>query len=298
MTIKTIRGFRAPCLVLLVAALTAGAAAGFGDTDLVRAMWVWGSDEVLDPVRQNRLLEFARERRINRLYVSAWSALEKEPSGLAGFIKSSRSRGIDVELLFGEREWALSENHDRVLTIVERVIRFAEQYPDARPRALHLDIEPYNLPIWDADRNRVGRDLVDLFERVRARLDGTGLSLWVDIPIWFEKHQIDRGGTSRPLHELIIDAVDGVTLMDYRDSYRRIVKDAGNELQYASRQQKSVIVGVETLCIEPTSITFCEEGSEAMENILEQLDRDMAQRYSAYRGHAIHHFDSYRELQP
>lgn len=297
MSIKKIGGRRALCLALLVAVFVGRAGPGYGDAG-VRAMWVWGSDEVLEPSRQSRLLAFAGDRGINRLYVSAWSALVDDPGALAEFIKASRSRGIDIELLFGEQEWAFPENHDRVLGIVDRVIEFAERYPDSRPLGLHLDVEPYNLPQWDEAKNDVANNLVDLYRQVSARLAGTGLSLVVDIPIWFDKHEIARNGRNRPLHELIIDAVDGVALMDYRDTYDRIVNDAADELQYASRRKKTVVVGVETLCIEPISITFCEEGGGAMEGILDRLNREMVRQYPAYRGHAIHHFDSYRDLQP
>lgn len=268
------------------------------DGSLVRAMWIWGSEAVIDPARRSQLMDFAGDKGVTRFYAEAWSALVNEPDALAEFIRTSHSRGIEVELLFGDREWAFYENHQTVLDIADQMVDFVRRYPDARPIAMHLDVEPYSLQAWKDDKEYVANQMLDLYELVYQRLDGSGLLLVVDIPIWFDVHEITRNGETRLLHELVIDIVDGVALMDYRDTYDRIVNDAANELQYADRQQKTVVVGVETMCIEPETITFCEEGSDFMEGILERLDSEMPQQYGSYTGHAIHYFDSYMALQP
>ena len=262
----------------------------------IRALWVWGSRTVLNHNAREELLTFAADKGLNRLYLEASEALRYEPDALADFFRLSARRGIKTELLFGQPDWALPENHHHVATIIDRVANFAARYPDIEVAGIHLDVEPYLLTEWDTERSTLISNFIDLLESARAQANRAGLPLQADIPVWFDEHGIFRNGRSRTLHELVIDATDGVGLMDYRDERQRIVNDASNELQYAHAQNKPVIVGVETLCIEPTWITFCEEGSQFMEEVLGLVDGDL-RRYSSYAGTAIHHYDSYRSLK-
>lgn len=262
-------------------------------------MWVWGSDTVLDQTSRNKLLDFAVASGINRLYSEAEGLVIHEQSTLADFIRASRARGIEVELLFGMREWAFEENHHQVLALADQVIDYTRKYPDALPVAMHLDIEPWSLQEWADDVEGIANQLLDLFDKVRARLHEIDLPLTVDIPVWFDRVPVSRDGRpARPLYQLVIDAVDGVTLMNYRNTYQRLIDDAAPELLYASGAGKPVVVGVETLCIEPASITFCGIGRDVMESKLASLDLDMPLQYSSYSGHAVHHFWSFRDLAP
>lgn len=266
------------------------------ENDRVTAMWIWGSDVVLNSTSRDKLFTLAAEKDLNRLYLAAWSAFLNEQQALADFIVTANSQGIEVELLFGDPGWALHENHHYVVSIVDQVIAFAERYPEAPLAGIHLDVEPYLLPEWDHDMQSLANQFIDMLEAATARANGAALPLFADIPIWYDEHSIVRAGESRRLHQLVIDVTDGVGLMDYRDSRDRIVADALAELQYAATLEKPVTVGVETLCIEPESITFCEEGSAFMEQVLAEVDAEL-QQYSAYVGYAIHHFDSYLEME-
>lgn len=262
-----------------------------------RALWVWGSKVVLDSDARNQLFAFAAEKSLNRFYLEASEALRYDQDALAAFFTISQQRGIAVELLFGQPDWALPENHHQVASIIDRVADFAARYPDLTVAAIHLDVEPYLLTEWETERPELIASFIDLLESARSRTHRIGLPLYADIPIWFDEHGIFRNGQARTLHELVIDATDGVGLMDYRDTAERIINDASNELTYADRQGKPVVVGVETLCIEPTWITFCEEGSDYMDDVLHSVESEL-KSYSSYQGIAIHHFDSYRILQP
>ncbi|HCS26911.1 MAG TPA: hypothetical protein DIW43_05630 [Spongiibacteraceae bacterium] len=267
------------------------------ETTGVRALWVWGSAVVLDTNRAQQLFELAEQHALNRIYLAATQALEHDQTALANFFRRAQQLGIHIELLFGQPDWALPENHHYVLSVIDRAGAFAERFPDITVSAIHLDVEPYLLPEWDADRNSLGNAYIDLLESARARSGNLSMPLMADIPVWYDEHRITRNGQPRLLHELVIDATDGVSLMDYRDSSQRIINDASDELAYASLAAKPMVVGVETLCIKPIWITFCEEGSAAMNQILTIIDKDL-KRYTAYRGYAIHHLDSFLELAP
>lgn len=260
-----------------------------------RAIWIWEADYVLDRSRREELLAFVHDRGINTLYLNGIHPILYYQDALAEAIRTFRSEGVDIELTYGRPEWALYENHHKVMDFVDMSIEFTKRYPDAVPTGIHLDIEPHSISEWRDNHNSVANQLVDLFYKVRDRIAGTSLTLSVDMPVWFENYTISRGGNSRGLHKIIIDVVDGVTLMDYRDTRERLVKDAAEELRYASKAGKRVVVGVETKCVPTDLITFCEEGRRYMDRTMDAVEADL-QGYSAYGGSAVHLYESYRQL--
>lgn len=263
-----------------------------------RAMWIWKADTVLDIQRRNELMTFAANREINTFYIDARTPVLHNQYMLAEFIRASQARGISVELLFGKPEWALYYNHHEVLTLIDEATGFARRYPDAKPSAVHLDIEAHLVHQWQGDRNAVANQLLDLYEQVRNRLAPANLPLIVDMPVWYDQYVLPRRGQSRLMHEWIIDSSDGVALMDYRDTEARIINDADAELRYASASGKSMVVGVETMCINPEQITFCEEGSGVMNAVLGRVNSRLRSSHPSYRGVAIHHYEDYRRLRP
>ena len=263
-----------------------------------RAMWIWKADTVLNIQQRNELMAFAANREINTFYIDARTPVLHNQYMLAEFIRASQARGIRVELLFGKPEWALYYHHHEVLSLVDAAVGFARRYPDARPAAVHLDIEAHLVHQWQGDRNAVANQLLDLYEEVRRRVAPDNLPLIVDMPVWYDQYLLPRRGQSRLMHEWIIDSSDGVALMDYRDTEARIVNDAQEELRYASATGKSMIVGVETMCINPEQITFCEEGNGVMNAVLGRVNAQLRSQYPSYRGVAIHHYEDYRRLRP
>ncbi len=269
-----------------------------GNAAATRALWVWKADTVLNATRRQELFTFAANRELNTLYIDARTPVLHNQPALAEFIQLAQSRGLAVELLFGKPEWALYANHHEVLTLVDQAVAYTRRYPQARPTAVHLDIEAHLIHDWQSDRNSVANQLLDLYSEVDRRLAAVSLPLMVDMPVWYDIYTLPRYGRSRPMHEWIIDTTDGVALMDYRDTEARILNDADTELRYANATGKAMIVGVETMCIEPQQITFCEEGDRFMQGVLRSVNARLRGQYSAYRGVAIHHYEDYRRLRP
>lgn len=76
------------------------------------------------------------------------------------------------------------------------------------------------------------------------------------------------GCATRPLHEWVIDAVDGVVVMDYRDTPGQIVGQGQTQVQYAASVGKPVVVGLMLTSSTPTYTTFYEEGPTALETAM------------------------------
>ncbi|GAB3370595.1 hypothetical protein NCG89_09890 [Spongiibacter taiwanensis] len=263
-----------------------------------KGLWVWRADPVLDQGERTALVNFMSGKGLNAAYVDARIPVLNNHYMLSEFIRTLSRQGIAVELMFGKPEWALFEHHHEVLNLVDQSIEYLRRHPEEAPVAVHLDIEAHLVGQWQDNRNSVANQLLDLLAKVRSRLAGTGLPLVVDIPVWWDTFSVTRNGVSRPLHQWVIDGSDRTVLMDYRDTESRIVNDASQELQYAASKGKQVVVGVETMCIPPELITFCEEGARVMESVLANVDRRLKADQAAYRGTAVHHYHAYRNLRP
>jgi hypothetical protein len=89
---------------------------------------------------------------------------------------------------------------------------------------------------------------------VRQLAASGGLSLGADIPFWFDSRnafqELGAELDGRPVSEHLIDILDNLSIMDYRtEAYGPdgVVAHALDELTYAARRGKSVLIGLETV---------------------------------------------------
>lgn len=259
-------------------------------------LWVW-NDVVTVSTARAEFFAFARARAVRTIYLESQSLIQYNQSALASFINEAASYNMSVELLFGRSSWALAANHAVPTALAQMAVNFSRNLTGARPVGLHFDVEPYLLAEWDSDQNGTANQYLDLFESLASVTAGSGLKLTADIPFWFDGRFITRDGASRVLSEAIIDIVDRVVLMDYRDTASQIISYASSELNYARLVGKEVGIGVETKCGDLAYITFCEEGAAAMDQVLADV-LSVVGSNSAFAGFAIHHYGSYKILRP
>jgi len=264
-----------------------------------RALWVWNAEVVADDDAKARFFDFIRSEHINAIYLHAYGLLSVNPAALEDFI--AEAGDAEVELLIGDPSWALTANHSKILDFVQDAIVFTQNVGRAgRPVGLHFDIEPYLMDEWDSDREGTIAQYLDLLVAVRERLTEkkVPLLLSADIPFWYDTVEAIYDGETKPLHQHVQDIVDYVVIMDYRDSAGGsdgMIAHARNELSYANKTNKLVTVGVETNCIEPAKITFCEEGKAVMEQELYEA-RLSFEASPAFHGFAVHDYVGYAGL--
>jgi len=264
-----------------------------------RALWVWSEEVVTDDDARARFFEFIHSEHITALYLHAYGLLSANPAALENFI--AEAGDVEVELLAGDPSWALTAHHGEVLDFVQAAIAFTQGVGDAgRPVGLHFDIEPYLLDEWDSAQEETITQYLDLLVAVREELSEAEVPLFLsaDIPFWYDTIEATYNGQTKPLHQYVQDIVDCVVIMDYRDTAGGsdgIIAHAGDELFYASKTGKLVTVGVETNCIEPAKITFCEEGKAALEQELSEA-RLCFEASPAFHGFAVHDYAGYARL--
>jgi hypothetical protein len=271
-----------------------------------RGTWAWGGDIVDKSDARAAFFAFVATHPIRTVYVEAEALLggSADPPSLVSFVAEAKAKCIDVQLLFGNASWLHPAEQADAVALANKAVAFAKKHSDAAPVGVHFDVEPHGLPewhgdVWDANNEALVNDYVDLLEKLHAATGGSGLTLSVDIPFWWDgTSQITRSGKRRPAMEYVIDTVDVTTLMDYRDTEAGIVANAEDELAYASTVGKRVVVGVETLCgLTPTTVTFCEEGQSGLEKALAAA-RTKLETHSGFGDFAVHHYGSWSTLKP
>jgi hypothetical protein len=300
---------------------TGAAGAAPGDARPPRALWVWGCRDLLEGVSPDTTAETTAQRtffdflaaphgksenRITTLYLSGIprEALTAKPDtrqrqAARGLLQVAHRRGLKVEYLCGDPSWAWAANHGDALAYLRDVLAYNASEPFAQTRfdGFQYDVEPYLLKEWPAPQLR--RDFLALLERARTEITASGkgitaasFPLGAAIPRWFDQVSLNY------MDRAMLDRVDYLALMDYVDSAERLIADAENEIAFAAKADKRVVIGVETDRLpEEPGATFFQVGNVGMERALARAAQQYA-RSPGFGGFALHHRTSYQKMKP
>ena len=256
--------------------------------------WIWDTEEIIE---YEALIKTLGETNINRVYLQVNRDLPKE--SYQRFIKLAKIKDIEVYALDGSPKWLKKE--DQRNTAFQKWMQAYQKRSstDEQFGGIHLDVEPYATKDWDEDRQGMIRGYQEIIKEYKRLSTQLNMPLAADIPFWFDGQTFsnEEFGTGI-LSEWVIDQVDSVTIMAYRnfsEGNNGIIKLIEDEIRYAERKEKKVEVGVETQKLATEYLTFYGGDIEAMEKTL----NDVYARYhtsSSFTGFAIHKFESWEEL--
>ncbi|MGM0711854.1 hypothetical protein ACWKW1_06590 [Brevibacillus parabrevis] len=256
-----------------------------------RGTYIWRAE--LIGTEQAEILAFAKQNGVNLLYVRL--DLERPPSYYRDFVRQAKAAGIEVHAMGGHPIWALAESKGKIMKLVNWVKAYNRSVSeDEQFHGIHLDIEPYVMPVWREDKDEVLRQWMGNMEAFveETKRDGE-LEASVDLAAWLD-HTPVPGQPDLPFSHWMIQQLDHTTLMAFRDSADRIVGLVEQQLAYAQSIQKNIVVAVETKeSHEGSGISFYEEGMTEMERQLKQVTKSLAP-YESYMGHAIHAYDYWK----
>lgn len=233
------------------------------------ALWVWNTSEILaSKERQEDLLRFLAAQGITRIFLqlpegmsrrSAPGEITVDSEKLRPFLAKLNRAAVTVSALDGFKNYALPEWHDGVLRTIENVIRYnRESEPSERFSGIHYDVEPYLIKGFSGPRRQVFlHGYLELLEKIAHKTQQSQTQFGVDIPFWYDAADGPTGkpvpivfrGVAKPASEHVIDLVDEVAIMDYRTAAYGadgVIAMAQDELVYASKQGKQVLIGLET----------------------------------------------------
>ena len=290
----------------------------------LRAMWFWHTEEMLkSPSGVEDVLSFAVEHNIDHLFVQILTKEDagvtqiSDPAEMRAFISLATELGIKIHALDGAPNFALSDNHDTVLSKVQAVLDFNETAnASERFHAVRMDIEPYVLDEWrigGASQQgvinnllKINQDIADLIAQ-----DVNPIDFGIDIPFWFDaknkngtyKFTAEYKGEYANLATHLIRMVDNVGLMAYRNNPTgsdSTLELSRVELEIADHEDAAtVFIGFETKLPDgegiPKNITFGHLTSQRLEEAITKLEA-AASEYESFSGVAIHHYKSLKAL--
>ena len=261
-----------------------------------RGLWVWESQVLFNPSTRRLELDDIAEAGFGRIFIDSERFLPDSPTVLEAIVRDAKERCLEVDLLFGAAEWSRTSEHDYVRELVRQAVAAFDE-SDVAPRAIHLDIEPYTLPEWTDDQDGIAEQWVTLIESIAAQIE---LPLVLDVPFWWHEPMLTRDDTTQSMLGWAFESADEIGVLAYRDTVNGdngIITLASASLAAAESTSRKVFVGIETNCVEPTSITFCEEGRAAADMAVADV-QDVLRLYDSFEGMAVHSWAAYEALDP
>lgn len=278
-----------------------------------RAVWTWEKDSYAmldDPKQADDAITFLRAKGIGTIYLYAdayqqRNLIRDQPEKYRAFIRLLHRRGLRAYALLGSaylhtEEYILPERREVALAMFRQVLRYNRtSQPSERFDGINLDIEPHILDAWPAQKMQLLEQYLDLSAAFMQLKRQSGLSLEVGpaIPFWLDGIELDWHGRKKRVSDHVIDTYDYVALMDYRDHADGgdgIVSHAMDELEYAARRKRRVVIGVEVTPNEITKVSFDHLSEADMERELALVEKGVAGQ-PAFAGFAIHHFRGYQK---
>ncbi len=284
-----------------------------------RAMWVWHSDDYL--VNTDKLINFCKKYRINILFCQATMTWKKKnkiavldnKKQWRRFIRKAHKNKIEVHLLDGYKEYALTRNHIKMLSQVKAIIDYNKKVKkNERFDGIHHDNEVYLNSAWQkglaTQKNLLVQSLL-LIKRIKylIKKSKSNLVYGIDIPFWYDEADTEDGkgfylNFDNKYDNVVAHLVrlcDNVGIMDYRNmAYGPdgIIAHGEGEVEIASRlNKKSIFIGIETIKIEPAKITFYGKTKHDIEKEL-KITYEKFKNEKGFKGFAIHFYRTYKEM--
>ncbi|TLS37213.1 alpha-amylase family protein [Pseudalkalibacillus caeni] len=310
---KKVQWFALVCaLIMVVAAFPTGA---FAQTTSGKdkAMWAWfPNKDISTEEARMEMVDFAKEKGVNLIYLNIGERegepyLIEHPEQYRKLIKLAHENNIDVYALDGASEWAKEENYDIPISRMHDVFKYNRESKSSEQfDGIQFDIEPYLLDEWDTtERDQLIQEylaVVKILNNIaKAYSNSHDFEFMIAMPFWFDgdKYTTTYHGDTKPLSDHVMDVVNSVVIMAYRDFAEgrdSILYHTDHEMKYASENGVKLVIGVETQYLEPyEKVSFFEEGETYMDEQLEVVDQIYADE-QGYGGQAIHKYQSYKAM--
>ena len=280
-----------------------------------RAIWTWEAATYAmleSPPMADEALDFLQRKRITVVYLYADAYQRRnlvagQPQLYRIFIRNAHARGIRVYALLGSwylstERYVLPRHQRKAVTMLQRVLDYnAASAPAERFDGVNYDIEPHLLDEWeDSTRLRLLHGFLDMTAAMleARRKSGQALDIGPAMPFWWDTISLEWRGVRKPVSEHVADLTDYIALMDYRNRAEgrdSILSHAQDEMEYADRIGKRVVIGLEFNPGEPAKLSFHGMSEAAFEREADIVKRTYRAR-PGFNGFAFHHYRGYRSF--
>jgi hypothetical protein len=254
--------------------------------ELSRRLWVWSTETLLnDAGKQTELFEFCHQHRIGELWTQLLYSVDRgddsretqctirDPEKVRTFLRAAHESEILVHALDGYADFALRENHDIPLAVVDAVVAFNRDCGfGERFAGVHFDNEPYLLVGWQDPnrREQILQEFLELNAECQRRIhERSQMRFGIDIPFWWQERdertgkvvgEVEFRGKRQAASYHCLDLLDNVGVMNYRDTADGadgMIAHGRNLLEYADKSGRATVyMGVETFRYRPSEVWF------------------------------------------
>lgn len=269
-------------------------AATISGVEGITGTWLWNTEII--KTRSDEIISFLKESGINEVYLQVNSDVSKRH--YRNFIEKSSENGIEIYALDGAPNWILEENQYKVDEFFDWVNNYNNtSSSNQKFSGIHLDVEPYALPAWKEDKQNVVLLYQNYINYAKDKSSELGLSFGVDLPFWFDGVEFSNIHGEGNVAKWVLEKVDSVNIMAYRDKAGKIVSCAIDELQWAKELGKKLVISVHIgKSSEGDSVTFYEEGKDYMYAELETV-REICIESGYTPNIAIHYLEKLMEFK-
>ncbi|GFR34594.1 hypothetical protein [Thermobrachium celere] len=249
--------------------------------------WLWDTSKIVQI--PDDVIKFLNKNGFNEVYVQIDQSLNY--SHYSYFIKNANKFGIKVYALEGNPNWTLKSKRVQLDKFLNWVVKYNNSKAnDEKFYGIHLDSEPYLLDLWNINRNQAVLEYMDYISYIKNFAVKNKLNISVDMPFWFDEILLLNKGMS--LAEYVISKVDSVNIMAYRDRAESIIEIVKNEIDYAKKYNKKIMISVETgNTSEGDYVTFYQEGLNYMWSEINRVNDYYRNKYNNF-GFAVHYLEN------
>lgn len=260
-----------------------------------KATWLWNPWMIVDD--EAGTLNFLLSKEVNKVYLQIDPDIPRQV--YQSFNAKAAEKGIQIFALDGAPDWVAPKGDAKQTKLMAWLAEYQKNSTNTQQfKGIHLDVEPYIYSGWKTNRAKTITSFQSLLVKAKSSAAALNLPLEADLPFWFDEISYKNTYGKGVLAEWVIANTDGVTLMAYRDTSALIIEIVKNEVAYAKKHGKSIIVGVETgYTDEGNQVSFYEEGEAYMNRQLAVVKGHYATA-PGYGGIAVHHVDSWKQLKP
>lgn len=257
-------------------------------SDLRKATWLWDATLLERP---EEVITFLTEQQFNTVFVQIDPHVEL--AEYAHFIERATAQHIAVYALDGSPAWVTDD--ELFYDYFQWLRDYMNRYADAPFQGIHLDVEPYLHPNWHDDTALVVEQFQTMVVRAQQQAASLNLPIEVDLPFWFDevayKNEFGEGNVA----QWVIEQLDGVTIMAYRNNAEDIIDITKHELQFAQKAKKPLTIAIETMASdEGDFVSFYGQDETYVNEQLRAISK--AVRGRSFAGFAIHHYSSFKQL--
>lgn len=249
-----------------------------------RATWVGPRPDALT------LVSWARKQSVTELFLQVGPDLVSSPdlAWVRSVVTQAGAAGIRVAALGGEITWI---DHPCLALAWQQSALLTGLFD-----GVHVDIEPWTRSDWDSRRDAVVDGYLGVIEMLAT---ATSLPLEADIAFWL--HTVPTA-TGTPLDQAVMDRVDAVTVMSYRNTVcgpDSITSIGAHALASAAAVGIPCRLAVETNYLGDDAVsrkqTFHGTSVRTLELALTTVDAAESGT-PAYAGMAVHDYAGWRAL--